>query len=502
MVPFQTISISRELVSPEQILVQFNESLSSVMNFIDRQETRMAVVVDEKKGIKGIVSDGDIRRAILRGYALTTSIQEIMNTSPLFIPIKKSIQKNKGELMRFLNSYIYEEAFIKEIYNRIKSGMIFVAIVCKETKELLGAIRVFVADEGIVDQSISLNRTITSFQAPVKNVLVIGGAGYIGTHLVDLLVADGKEVKVLDNFLWGKETKDLWEDHPKVEVIEGDVRHIETVVESIKSVDAVCHLAAIVGDPAAGLDFKTTLATNYLSTIEIAEVCKYFQVNRLIFASTCSVYGASPKKVVLTEESPLNPISTYARTKIEAEKALLNMMSENFAPTILRKATVYGVSERMRFDLVANLFAANAFTKGEITIFGGDQWRPFLHVRDAARAYLDVISAPISKVRGQIFNLGNSSENYQIQQVAEIVKEFLPETILQVKETQQDKRNYFVNFDKIKSVLNYQTTKTVWDGIKELIENFQQGEFKNWEDSKYSNFKMFKELYLPLDSDW
>lgn len=502
MASFQSLSIGKELISPDQILVKFNESLANVMNFIDRQETRMAVVVDEKKTILGIVSDGDIRRAILKGYVLSTPIEEIMNTNPLFIPIERSIQSNKGELMRYLNSYIFEEVFIKEIYTRIRSGMIFVAIICEETKELLGAIPIVVADEQTLDQSISLDQAVTSFQAPVKNVLVIGGAGYIGTHLVDLLIADGKEVKVLDNFLWGKETKDLWEDHPKVEVIEGDVRHIETVVESIKSVDAVCHLAAIVGDPAAGLDFKTTLATNYLSTIEIAEVCKYFQVNRLIFASTCSVYGASPKKVLLTEESPLNPVSTYARTKIEAEKALLNMMSKNFAPTILRKATIYGASARMRFDLVTNLFVAKAFTKGEITVFGGDQWRPFLHVRDAAQAYLDVMSAPISKVRGQIFNLGNTNENYQIGQIAEIVKEFLPETNLQVKETQQDKRNYFVNFDKISSVLNYHTTKTVRIGIRELIEKFQQGEFKNWEDSKYSNFKRFKELYLPLDSDW
>ncbi|MFX1506537.1 MAG: NAD-dependent epimerase/dehydratase family protein [Promethearchaeota archaeon] len=495
------IIVSRYSISPDRLQIFKEESLKAAINFIDRQGNRMAVVTDDRNKIVGLVSDGDIRRAIIKGEDLSSPIEKVMNINPLYISIERSIDVDKEKFQQFLNSYLQNDSFIAEISKRIKSGNIIIPYIDSLTKEFLGGILVSVVDIE-KDLQISTDTDLIRIPTPVKNVLVIGGAGYIGTHLVDLLITNNKSVRVLDNFLWGKETRSRWEDDDRVEVIEGDVRHIETVIEAVKGMDAVCHLAALVGDPACGLDFETTLATNYLSAVEVAEVCKYFQLNRFIFASTCSVYGASSEKKVLTEESSLNPVSTYARTKIEAEKALMKMMDKNFTPTILRKATVYGLSARMRFDLVTNLFVANAFFKGELTIYGGDQWRPFIHVKDAAQAYIDVLSAPISEVGGQIFNLGNTQENYTITQIGQIIKEFLPDVRIITEKTLQDKRNYYVNFDKIMKILNYQTQKTVKDGIKEILVELKNGRFKDWHKSKYSNYKRFKELSSPMDAEW
>lgn len=495
------ITMSKHPISPDKLQIFKEESLKATINFIDRQGNRMAVVTDGRNKIVGLVSDGDIRRAIIKGEDLSSPIEKVMNINPLYISIKRSTDADKEKFQHVLNSYLQNDDFIAEITQRIKSGNIIIPYIDTLTKEFLGGIFVTVVDIE-KKEYISTETDLVSIPTPVKNVLVIGGAGYIGTHLVDLLIADKKHIRVLDNFLWGKDTRTRWEDDDRVEVIEGDVRHIETVIEAVKGMDAVCHLAALVGDPACGLDFETTLATNYLSAVEVAEVCKYFQLNRFIFASTCSVYGASSEKTVLTEESSLNPVSTYARTKIEAEKALMKIMDRNFAPTILRKATVYGLSARMRFDLVTNLFVANAFFKGELTIYGGDQWRPFIHVKDVARAYLDVLSAPISKVGGQIFNLGNTQENYTISQIGQIIKDLLPDVKIITKKELQDKRNYFVNFDKIKKILNYQTDKTVKDGINEILVELKNGRFKDWEKSKYSNYKRFKELSSPIDVEW
>ena len=216
-----------------------------------------------------------------------------------------------------------------------------------------------------------------------------------------------------------------------------------------------------------------------------------------MFESTCSVYGASSGKTELNEASPLTPVSTYARTKIDSERALLQMTDKNFSPTILRKVTVYGISDRMRFDLVINLLTVMAYHRGEINIFGGDQWRPFIHVEDAAQGYQDVLSAPISKVKGQIFNLGNNAENYQINQIGEIIKEILPETIIKTKVNEEDSRNYFVNCNKIQSQLNFRTKWNVKQGIQGIIEKLDQGCYSDWENPKYSNFKMFKEMMTP-----
>nr|MDO8118378.1 SDR family oxidoreductase [Candidatus Sigynarchaeota archaeon] len=280
-----------------------------------------------------------------------------------------------------------------------------------------------------------------------------------------------------------------------IELMEGDILDISTVITAMRGIDALCHLGAIVGDPACNLDFENTLATNYLSTLMIAECCKYFQINRIIFASTCSVYGASQGTELLTENSPLNPVSTYARTKLDAESMILKMMDGNFSPVIFRKATVYGLSPRMRFDLVINTMAAKAFFDGKVTVNGGDQWRPFVHVEDVARAYICALRAPLDKIRGKIFNVGSTSENYQIMDIAKIIKELLPSIEIEIKDDVVDKRNYMADCERIKRELSFQSRWVVKEGVRAMIKSFEQGKYADRDDAKYSNYLTFKGIY-------
>ena len=239
-----------------------------------------------------------------------------------------------------------------------------------------------------------------------KKVLVVGGAGYLGSILVNKLLEKGYKVRILEIFLFGKESIDEIKNNPNLEVVEGDLRNIRTISNALKGMDAVIDLAAVVGDPACQTKPIDTIETNYLAAKTLAEACKYQQINKFIFASTCSVYGQGEEK--LSEESPLNPTSLYAKSKIKTEEGILSLSDDNFSPCILRMGTLYGLSPRMRFDLVVNVLTMKALTEKKIKIFGGDQWRPLVHVSDVARAIVLVLKAPISKVGNQIFNVGNN----------------------------------------------------------------------------------------------
>ena len=230
----------------------------------------------------------------------------------------------------------------------------------------------------------------------IESVLVIGGAGYIGSALLRRLLDRGYRVRLLDLFVYGEEPiQDLME-HPRLEVLHADFRHIDRVAEAMRDMDAVIHLGAIVGDPACALDEDLTIDVNLMATRMIAEIAKGYGVNRFIFASTCSVYGASDE--LLDEYSTLNPLSLYARSKIASERVLMGMADDRFNPVILRFGTIYGFSGRTRFDLVVNLLTAKAIVEGQITVMGGDQWRPFVHVEDAALAVFKVLEAPLDSV--------------------------------------------------------------------------------------------------------
>ncbi len=321
-------------------------------------------------------------------------------------------------------------------------------------------------------------------------ILVTGGAGYIGSHLTRFLLEKGYRVHLLDNFTYGWKGIEEIRDHPELVIFEGDICNIRDVVKAVKGTKAVIALAAIVGDPAAALDEDETNSTNFESTKVMLEACEHYNVERLVFASSCSVYGAN-SDIQLNEGSWLNPVSLYAKTRILSEQVLLGN-SRNVAPTILRLSTVFGLSRRMRFDLVINILTAKAVREGQIQIFGGSQWRPLIHVQDVARAFMMAAEAPIELVRGEIFNVGGNHLNFRIEELGEIVKKIMPETVTDIKPEDPDRRDYRVNFDKIKSMLNFEPQHDIEFGVREIQQFLNTTDIDLTDDIYYNVKYLFK----------
>ena len=338
----------------------------------------------------------------------------------------------------------------------------------------------------------------------VSRVLVIGGAGYIGSALLPKLLAKGYHVRLLDLLIYGTEPIGNVIDHPNLEIMQADFRQVDKVVEAMRNVDAVVHLGAIVGDPACALDEELTIEVNLMATRMIAEVAKGSNVSRFIFASTCSVYGANP--ATLDERSALNPVSIYARSKIASEQVLTSMATSQFGPTSLRFGTIYGLSGRTRFDLVVNLLTAKAMVEGRITIFGGSQWRPFVHVDDAAEVVLTTLEAPLSLVGNQIFNVGSDEQNYTIQQAGEIIARLIPGAELVSEGSDTDPRDYKVSFGKLAKTLGFTPQWTIERGVKQVIDAIEAGHVKDYRDAKYSNVKFLGDegasRLIPRRNGW
>lgn len=328
-----------------------------------------------------------------------------------------------------------------------------------------------------------------------KNILVTGGAGYIGIHLVQMLLDDGYNVTILDNFTFGKSPISHLINHPKLTVIEGDVTSIKDVARAVKNNQYVIALAAIVGDPASSIDAEETLNLNYESTKILTEICNFYEIEKLVFASSCSVYGASTSGY-LTENSPLNPVSLYARTRIYSENYILDN-SKNVSPTILRLSTVFGFSPRMRYDLVVNTLLIRALRDNKFSVFGGDQWRPFVHCNDVARAFKLVIESDIKTTHNEIFNVGSDDMNFTIDQIGKKVSAKFPAAEYKTIEEDVDKRNYQVSFQKIKNKLGFEKKYDIEMGISEMIEKINSDEsLLNYENKIFSNFSQLKDSFL------
>ena len=448
------------------IIINENSTIKEAMQNIDFSGLSMCIVTDDQKKIKGVLSDGDIRRTIIEGYPIETKIEKIMNKNP--ITIKQGYSK-------------------EEIIN----------------KKISGKIPIINDNDEIVDLAIIPEPKIrllseSKFNNEISKVLITGGAGYLGSILSRKLLERGYKVKIIDNLTYGDDSiKELY-NNSNFELIKGDIRHIETITKNIEDIQAVIHLAGIVGDPACGLSSKQTIEQNLLSTQNLAQICKHFQINRFIFASSCSVYGESNE--LLDENSELNPVSLYARDKIGSEKAILNLMDENFSPTILRMGTLYGKSYRPRFDLVLNTLTAYATKEKEFSIFGGEQWRPMLHVSNAAEAYIAALESPIDKVKGEIFNVGSEEENYKIVDLGRNVQKLIPESNMKIDEKDVDLRNYRVNFQKIKNTLEFLPKKTIKDGILEINKEIEENIIENFKDPKYNNFKFLENKSKKTES--
>ena len=333
-----------------------------------------------------------------------------------------------------------------------------------------------------LEQSPNVQRT-----GAVRRVLVIGGAGYIGSVLCRQLLARGYYVRVLDALLYGGDAiRDIL-DEPRFEFMRGDSRDAQSVVGAMRGVDAVVHLGEIVGDPATSIDFEVTREVNVAATRMLAEVAKGFGVERFVYASSCSVYGASDG--VLTEMSELNPVSEYARAKVAAETILLNMNDQRFNPVILRFATVFGLSPRPRFDLAINVLTAKAIIDGEIPVSGGDQWRPFIHVSDVAQAIVRAIEAPRANVKGRTFNVGGDDLNYTILAAAEEIGRAVPDARLVVNRSNVDQRNYRVSFARIRRELGFTPLVSLQEGIAELAAAIREQRVGHYSELRYSNFR-------------
>jgi nucleoside-diphosphate-sugar epimerase len=327
-----------------------------------------------------------------------------------------------------------------------------------------------------------------------KNILVTGGGGYIGIHLVNMLLDDDYNVTILDNFTFGKNSINHIKDHPKLTVIDGDVANIKDLVKAVKNNKYVIALAAIVGDPASSIDAEETLNLNYESSKILTEICNFYEVEKLVFASSCSVYGASTSGY-LTEDSALNPVSLYARTRIYSENYILDN-SKITSPTILRLSTVFGFSPRMRYDLVVNTLLIRALRDKKFSVFGGDQWRPFVHCKDVARAFKLVIESDKKVTHKQIFNVGSDDMNFTIDQIGDKVSAKFPEAEYNTVDEDVDKRNYKVSFNKIVTQLGFEKKYDIEMGLDEMIEKISQDDsLLDYEDKVYSNFSQLKDSF-------
>lgn len=329
-------------------------------------------------------------------------------------------------------------------------------------------------------------------------VLVIGGAGYIGSALVPKLLASGRRVRVLDSLVYGDAALRDVMDHPNFELMVGDCRNMQTAIRAASGVESIVHLAAIVGDPACAQEEQTALEVNFAATRMLIQIAKGQGIKRFLFASSCSVYGISDE--VMTEESTTNPISLYARTKVDSEDALLAASTPEFQPTILRLATVFGLSARPRFDLVVNLLSAKACQGDPITVFNGEQWRPFIHVDDVAEGFKQMLTAPLPTVGGKIFNLGDARLNYTLTDVANTILEIFPGASV-VHSAVTDRRNYRVSFDKISAAVGFKCTKTISDGVREIQAGFASGEILDYTSFQYNNQKFLLMSGSPLNQE-
>ncbi len=317
------------------------------------------------------------------------------------------------------------------------------------------------------------------------SVLVTGGNGFLGSVLVEELSARGYRTVVFDNCLTSLNFPFSLKDN-SVSYFRGDIRDPSDLESALKGIDAVVHLASIVGDPACNAAPDLAWDINYLGTICLAQACRKAGVRRFVFASTCSNYGFQAKED-MDEMAPLNPQSLYAQTKIQSEHYLLALRDQVFSPCILRFATLYGLSPRMRFDLALNVMTVRAALENEVTVYGGEQWRPFLHVRDAARAIIHALEPTSSGTSAEIYNCGSERENYRLKDIGQLIVQEVPNAMLSVVPENIDKRSYRVNFKHIQHDLNFRCNYQVKDGIREILTAVRGGLYLDFTLPKYNN---------------
>lgn len=318
------------------------------------------------------------------------------------------------------------------------------------------------------------------------NILVTGGAGYLGSVLVGKLLQEKHSVRVLDALMFGGESVLPYLYNKNFSFVKGDIRNKNTVLKSLGNIDCVFHLAALVGEPACSVNVALTEQINHESAVSIAKAALKIGIKRFIFTSTCSNYGISSLNELATEESPLNPLSLYATTKIATEKDLMKLSDSNFTVCVLRMATIFGLSPRMRFNLLINEMVREAYVKKRILLYKEEAWRPYAHTEDAADALISILNSDSKKINHEIFNVG--TENYQKKGLADLVRKYVPDLVIDKQGGLPDNRDYKVSFEKIKKVIGFVPKRKVADGIKELFWAVENNIFSNLYDERYSSW--------------
>ncbi|HEY4730266.1 MAG TPA: SDR family oxidoreductase [Myxococcales bacterium] len=325
-------------------------------------------------------------------------------------------------------------------------------------------------------------------------ILLTGSRGYIGTAMAPFLLDAGQEVVGVDTDLYRRSTFGPWRE--SIRTLSKDVREIQ--VADLRGFDAVIHLAALSNDPLGDLNPQLTYEINHLASVRLAEQAKAAGVGRFAFASSCSNYGAAGDEPV-DEEAELKPVTAYGESKVRVERDVSRLADDSFSPTFLRCATAYGVSPRLRFDIVLNNLVAWAFTSGKVFLKSdGTPWRPIVHIEDISRAFLAVLSAPREVVHAQAFNVGRNDQNYRIREIAQIVKETVPGCEIAFADgAGPDKRNYRADFSKIGRLLPAFQPK--WDarkGARQLYETYKALGLKleDFEGPRYRRIDQLKQL--------
>jgi len=275
--------------------------------------------------------------------------------------------------------------------------------------------------------------------------------------------------------------------YPRFAFFRGDIRDLDTVAKAMEKMDCVVHLAAIVGDPACSQQPEQAQEINYEATRRLASLSKERGISRFVFASTCSNYGMSDTSSLANENSPLNPLSLYARTKVMAEKFILDLTDQYYHPCVLRISTAFGLSPRMRFDLLINEFVRDAILDRKLVVYGDQFWRPYIHTTDIAKAVALCVQAPAELISGQTFNAGSDVSNFQKTQIVDMIKQQVDGTVIERVPQDTDPRDYRVSFSKIKKTLEFQPERSVEQGISEIIGSFEQGIFNDSYDIRYRN---------------
>jgi nucleoside-diphosphate-sugar epimerase len=321
-----------------------------------------------------------------------------------------------------------------------------------------------------------------------KKIIITGGAGYIGCHVVEELIKSNYQVIVIDRLSFDANSLNSIKDHKNLTIVNEDIRNVNNLQTHLEGSEAVIHLAALVGEAACNISESDSISTNYDVTIKLCDLARKSKVKKFIFMSTASSYGVQDTNEIANEKTKLNPVSLYAKTKIDCENHLLKNFSDDIEITIFRPSTVYGHSSRMRFDLILNHLVLDAFLKKEIRVFGPEMVRPLMWVGEPARVYKKVIESEDSKFRSEIFNMGYDNENYKKIDIAKLVQNnFFPNIDMEIIDKDKDLRSYRLDFSKMKKFFNLEPGSDLLKATKIIVDNINSQKYGDLESKKYYN---------------